>query len=78
MRETMMRGGEHVVQFYDQQEDLARAVGDYLSAAVAAREIAIVIATEQHRLRFEAEMARAGTDTAMARRDGSIIWLDAA
>jgi hypothetical protein len=78
MRETMMGGGEHVVQFYDQQEDLARAVGDYLTAAVAAREIAIVIATEEHRLLFGAEMARAGVDTAQARRDGSVIWLDAA
>jgi hypothetical protein len=78
MRDSMMGGGEHVVQFYDQQEELARAVGDYLSAAVAARQIAIVIATEEHRRAFEAEMASAGVDTAQARRDGSIIWLDAA
>jgi DcmR-like sensory protein/histidine kinase-like protein len=78
MRETMMGGGEHVVQFYDEDHDLARAVGAYLSAAVADREIAIVIATESHRHAFEAEMARAGVDTAQARRDGSIIWLDAA
>lgn len=73
-----MRGGEHVVQFYDHQEDLARAVGEYLSSAVAAREIGIVIATEAHRHAFEAEMADAGVDTDQARRDGSIIWLDAA
>jgi anti-sigma regulatory factor (Ser/Thr protein kinase) len=78
MRESMMRGGEHVVQFYDHQEDLARAVGEYLSAAVAAGEIGIVIATEAHRHAFEAEMADAGVDTDQARRDGSIIWLDAA
>jgi anti-sigma regulatory factor (Ser/Thr protein kinase) len=78
MRETKMRGGEHVVQFYDHQDDLAGAVGEYLSAAVAAREIAIVIATEEHRHAFEAEMADAGVDTAEARRDGSVIWLDAA
>jgi anti-sigma regulatory factor (Ser/Thr protein kinase) len=78
MRETKMRGGEHVVQFYDHQDDLARAVGEYLSSAVASREIAIVIATEAHRQAFEAEMADAGVDTDQARRDGSIIWLDAA
>jgi len=78
MRDSMMGGGEHVVQFYDQQEDLARAVGDYLSAAVTAHQVAIVIATEEHRQAFEAEMASAGADTAQARRDGSIIWLDAA
>ena len=73
-----MGGGEHVVQFYDQQEDLAGAVGDYLGVAVTNREIAIVIATKEHRDLFEAEMARAGVDTARARRDGSVIWLDAA
>lgn len=73
-----MGGGEHVVQFYDQQEDLARAVGAYLGAAVEAGEIGIVIATEAHRHAFEAEMADAGVDTDQARRDGSIIWLDAA
>ncbi len=77
-RENMMGGGEHVVQFYDQDGDLAPAVGDYLSAAVVGGEIAIVIATEPHRRAFEAEMADAGVDVAQARRDGSVIWLDAA
>jgi anti-sigma regulatory factor (Ser/Thr protein kinase) len=77
MRETMMGGGEHVVQFYDQDGDLARAVGDYLSVAVIGGEVAIVIATEAHRRAFEAEMADAGVDVAQARRDGLIIWLDA-
>jgi anti-sigma regulatory factor (Ser/Thr protein kinase) len=74
----MMRGGEHVVQFYDQDEDLAHAVGDYLTAGVLGGQVTIVIATEEHRRAFEAEMADAGVDTAQARREGSVIWLDAA
>lgn len=74
----MVGGGEHVVQFYDQTDDLARTVGDYLSAAVIAGEVAVVIATEAHRRAFEAEMSRAGVDMAAAGRDGSILWLDAA
>jgi anti-sigma regulatory factor (Ser/Thr protein kinase) len=78
MRESMPGGGEHVVQFYDHDHDLARAVGDYLSVAVTAGDVAIVIATEAHRQAFEAEMARAGIDTAQARRGGALIWLDAA
>jgi anti-sigma regulatory factor (Ser/Thr protein kinase) len=93
MRETMAGGGEHVVQFYDQDGDLARAVGDYLSAAVNAGEVAIVIATEGHRRAFEAEMARARVDTGVrdegsgqvrhegsgrVRQEGSVMWLDAA
>jgi hypothetical protein len=77
-RENMVGGGEHVVQFYDQDGDLARAVGEYLSAAVLGGEITIVIATEEHRRAFEAEMSSAGVDTAQARRDGSILWFDAA
>lgn len=78
MRETMVGGGEHVVQFYDQEGDLARAVGNYLTAAVNAGQVGIVITTEPHRQAFEAEMARAGVDTTQVRRDGSVIWLDAA
>ncbi|HSC03038.1 MAG TPA: MEDS domain-containing protein [Solirubrobacteraceae bacterium] len=78
MREKMVGGGEHVVQFYDQDDELARAVGDYLSAAVRAGEVAIVIATDAHRQAFEAELSRAGVDTAHARREGSVVWLDAA
>ena len=33
-RESMVGGGEHVVQFYDHEGDLARAVGDYLTRGV--------------------------------------------
>jgi hypothetical protein len=48
----MVGGGEHVVQFYDEDGDLARAVGDYLGTSVADGQIAIVIATEPHRRAF--------------------------
>ena len=76
-RESMAGGGEHVVQFYDHDSDLASAVGDYLSSAVMSGEVAIVIATDAHRRAFEAEMASAGVNTAQARRAGSVLWLDA-
>jgi DcmR-like sensory protein/histidine kinase-like protein len=76
-RESMVGGGEHVVQFYDRDDDLARAVGDYLAGAVSAGDVAIVIATEAHRRAFEAEMATLGVATAETRGDGSIVWLDA-
>ncbi|HKO27753.1 MAG TPA: MEDS domain-containing protein, partial [Solirubrobacteraceae bacterium] len=78
MRETMVGGGEHVVQFYDRADDLSLAVGAYLIAAVNAGQVAIVIATEPHRVAFEDDMARAGVDTTQVRCDGSVIWLDAA
>jgi hypothetical protein len=76
-RENMVGGGEHVVQFYDQDGDLARAVGDYLAGAVTDGDVAVVIATDAHRRAFEAEMAARGVEAAEARGDGSIIWLDA-
>jgi anti-sigma regulatory factor (Ser/Thr protein kinase) len=76
-REIMTGGGEHVVQFYDHDGDLARAVGEYLTGAVTRGKVAIVIATEAHREAFEAEMANAGVDTEQARRDGSVLWFDA-
>ncbi len=76
-RENMGDGADHVVQFYGHEQDLARAVGVYLSGAVLTGEMALVIATEPHRRAFEAEMTKAGVDAAQAERDGSIVWFDA-
>lgn len=73
----MIGGGEHVVQFYDHDGDLARAVGDYLTRGVVGGEVAVVIATEAHRRELEAVMAASGIDTARARRDGTVVWHDA-
>lgn len=70
--------GEHVVQFYGQESDLARAVGRYLARAVRADEVAVVIATPQHRDAFQAELAAAGLDVAEAELAGTLNWLDAA
>ncbi len=77
-RESMVGDGEHVVQFYDGDADLIRAVGDYLTRAVSEGEAAIVIATEEHRQAFEAELVGGGIDVARAVADGSLVWLDAA
>jgi anti-sigma regulatory factor (Ser/Thr protein kinase) len=76
-QENMPTGDEHVVQFYDDDRDLARAVGDYLTRAVTDGDIAIVIATEAHRRAFAAEIAIAGVDLAKAEREGSLLCLDA-
>ena len=76
-RESMVGGGEHVVQFYDHDGDLARAAGDYLSQGVLDGGRAVIIATETHRREFEAVMAASGVDLDQARRDGSVMSLDA-
>jgi MEDS: MEthanogen/methylotroph, DcmR Sensory domain/Histidine kinase-like ATPase domain len=77
-RETIAGSGEHVVQFYDQESDLARAVGRYLASAMRAGEVAVVITTPEHREAFEAELATARVDVAEAERSGRLNWFDAA
>ena len=76
-RESMPGGGEHVVQFYDHDGNLARAVGDYLACGVADGDQAVVIAAEAHRREFEAVMAASGVDPERAAGDGQVLWLDA-
>ena len=77
-RESPVCDGEHVVQFYDHDGDLIRAVGDYLIRAVNEGAAAIVIATEEHRLAFQAELAAAGIKVGLSGMDGTVVWLDAA
>jgi hypothetical protein len=69
--------GEHVVQFYDDDADLIGTAGRYLINAAQAGEVAIVIATEAHRLAFEAELESARIDLAEARASGRYVSLDA-
>lgn len=70
--------GDHAVQFYDRETDLAHVVGEYLSNAIRTDAVALVIATETHRRAFEAELADAGIDTAGACEAAKLIFLDAA
>jgi anti-sigma regulatory factor (Ser/Thr protein kinase) len=70
--------GDHVVQFYEHESDLAQTVGRYLSDAVRTGAVGVVIATETHRRAFEAELIAAGIDLAEACREGTLISLDAA
>ena len=70
--------GDHVVQFYERDSDLARCVSAYLAGAVRAGHASIVIATAAHRAAFAAELAVAGVDVSRLDGDGTIVWLDAA
>lgn len=60
---------DHVVQFYDSDEELAAQVVPYLAGAVTAGGVAVVIATEAHREAFAARLPHPG---------GNIVWVDAA
>jgi anti-sigma regulatory factor (Ser/Thr protein kinase) len=70
--------GDHVVQFYEQESELAGAVGPYLTGGIRAGDAAIVIATEAHRRLFQAELRAEGIDLAEVMADGRLYLLDAA
>jgi anti-sigma regulatory factor (Ser/Thr protein kinase) len=65
------RAGEHVVQFYDSDEDLVARAGDHLLEGMLAGDTAIVIASEPHRRAFEARLRDGGAG-------GALVMLDAA
>ena len=68
---------EHVVLFYQDQEDLAERVSMHLLEAVLDDAVVIVVATPDHHQSFEGRLAEAGIDVAAARARGSYLALDA-
>jgi len=70
--------GEHVVHFYDHDDELTQIVGRYLALAMHAGDVAIVIATETHRDAIERFLERDGIDLAAARAQERLVVLDAA
>ena len=72
--------GDHVVQFYGHDEELAERVVRYLLEALGGGGVAVVIATPEHHREFEARLAGAlggGADLAAARDSGAYLALDA-
>jgi MEDS: MEthanogen/methylotroph, DcmR Sensory domain len=67
----------HVVHFYDRDEELAETAGDYLAGAIAEGGAAVVVATPGRCAGFEARLAAGGVDLGAARRDGTLVCLDA-
>jgi hypothetical protein len=73
-----LNAGDHVVQFYGHDGELAERVSGYLLGALEGGGVAIVIATPEHRGEFEARLAQTGADLTAARDDGTYLTLDAA
>jgi anti-sigma regulatory factor (Ser/Thr protein kinase) len=69
---------DHGVQIYQSEPDLFAEVGRFVSGALEAGEVAIVIATTAHLEGFEAELRTLGVDVGAARQQGRFISLDAA
>src|SRR5436190_6596827 len=76
--DVRLMDGDHVVQFYDNDESLVDVVGSYLAAAVRDGESAVVIAAPTHRDAFVEALGSAGIDVDAARQDGRLLELDAA
>jgi hypothetical protein len=72
-----VRSHRHVVQFYDRDEELAESAGDYLADAIGEGGAAIIVATPARCASFEARLAACGVDVDAARRDGTLVFLDA-
>jgi hypothetical protein len=76
--EVLNGRGEHVVLFYQDEQELAVRVSEHLFPAVTDGDgAAIVIATPDHRRSFAEGLAGAGVDMAAARARGSYLELDA-
>jgi hypothetical protein len=76
--DAAVQPGQHVVQFYEREEGLALAVGGFLGAGLVAGEVALVVATPAHRLRFDAVLLAAGVNVVSLRAAGRYVTLDAA
>lgn len=68
---------DHVVHFYDAEQDLVALVGSYLSAAVLDGDAVIVIATPDHVTALTAAMSAAGVDTEAKEDGGDLVLVDA-
>ena len=77
-QESLASHGDHVVQFYERDEDLVVGVGRYLIDAASEAAASVVIATEAHRDAFVLHLGAQGIDVAAARQNGSLVLFDAA
>ena len=68
---------EHAVLFYQDEDELADRVSEYLLPAIQDGGAAIVVATPDHRRSFETRLAGAGIDVAAARARGAYLAPDA-
>lgn len=69
---------EHLVQFYDTEDELVDAAVPYLAAGLAVGDAALVIATESHRRIFEQRLDALGVDVDGSIDSGAYVTVDAA
>jgi hypothetical protein len=72
------KGGDHIVQLYQDKEFLSEAVVKYVGTGLRRDEAAILIARPEHREAFGRRLRSLGFDTASAIERGQLRFLDAA
>jgi anti-sigma regulatory factor (Ser/Thr protein kinase) len=68
---------DHVVQFYEHDDELVTAVTRYLNDGLKADETVVVVATAKHTAAFEAALSIGGVDVSTARANGALISFEA-
>jgi hypothetical protein len=68
---------DHVVQFYECEDELAGSVAAFLVEGLQRGESVVVVATPAHRRAFEERLVAAGIDPRAAEAAGSLVLLDA-
>ena len=68
---------DHVVQFYERDDELVASAATYLADGLLAGEAAIVVATPPHLAAFDAALTAAGIDVDTARVIETLISADA-
>lgn len=69
---------EHVVYFYDREDDLVAVVGDYLVDGLRAGDAVVIVVGPSQRRAFESALVAAGIDLPAALADGALLIVDAA
>jgi DcmR-like sensory protein len=75
--ETPLHRHQHAVQFYGNEQSLFTTVAGFLGEGLIAGQPAIVIATESHRAAIVEHLCGRLIDCDSARRNGSLLLLDA-
>src|SRR4051812_49479199 len=68
---------DHIVQLYQDQEFLNRAVCRFAAAAIANGEGVILVPTAAHWAAFRPRLEAEGVDTTVAQEDGQLTVVDA-
>jgi hypothetical protein len=72
-----LSAGDHVVRFYDDDDELTSVVVGSLASALGRDEAAVIVATAPHVERFRAGFEVAGEDVRGAEAGGRLRILDA-